>query len=222
LRLRPHGSAGPLTYPLDQVKRYYSPSGEAAPFERQALIKLRRVAGDEALGRELEVHRDQFVYSDQVWDLDTALDLRRRQVAELVKPGTVNAKYSRGGVIDIEYAVQYLQIMHGKSHAELRTSSTLEAIDGLLRVQLVSRQERDDLREAYLFLRAVIDGLRIVRGNARDLVLPERGSDEMKFLARRLRYSEANWNRAATRLEEAISRHMEVAQRFFASRFEAG
>ncbi len=220
LRLRPYGSAGPLASPLDQIRRYYSASGEAAPFERQALIKLRWVAGDESLGREVENHRDGFVYSDQAWDLDAVVDLRQRQIKELVQPGTTNVKYGPGGVIDVEYAVQCLQVMHGKAHRQVRTPATLEALDGLRRVGVISGREREQLREAYLFLRGLIDGLRIVRGNARDLVLPAHGSDEMKFLARRLGYTGVNWDREAARLETAIRRHMSTAHRFFVTRFD--
>jgi glutamate-ammonia-ligase adenylyltransferase len=220
LRLRPYGSSGPLASPLEQIQRYYSASGEAAPFERQALIKLRWVAGDETLGREVEAHRDRFVYSDEGWDLDAAVDLRLRQINELVQPGTTNVKYGPGGVIDIEYAVQYLQVMHGKAHPQLRTPSTLEALDALGRTGMISRKERERLGEAYRFLRALIDGLRIVRGNARDLVVPASGSDDMKFLARRLGYSGSNWDREAARLEMAIRRHMSTAHRFFAARFD--
>jgi glutamate-ammonia-ligase adenylyltransferase len=220
LRLRPYGGAGPLASPLDQIRKYYSASGEAAPFERQALIKLRWVAGDEPLGRKVEAHRDGFVYSGQEWDLDAAVELRLRQIKELVQAGTTNVKYGPGGVIDIEYAVQYLQVMHGKEHREVRTPSTLEGLEGLCRAGVISRTEREQLREAYLFLRALIDGLRIVRGHARDLVLPAPGSDDMKFLARRLGYTGVNWDREAARLETAIRRHMATAHRFFATRFD--
>jgi glutamate-ammonia-ligase adenylyltransferase len=64
LRLRPHGAKGPLATPLATLRDYYRAGGGAAPFERQALIKLRRVAGDEALGAEVERVRDAFVWSD--------------------------------------------------------------------------------------------------------------------------------------------------------------
>lgn len=222
LRLRPYGNAGPLASPLEQVRQYYDASGEAAPFERQALIKLRWVAGDARLGRAVEAHRDRFVYGGQPWDLEKALELRQRQIKELVQPGTTNVKYGAGGVIDIEYAVQYLQVMYGTDHLALRTWSTLEALDALARVRLILRRDRDQLRETYLFLRALIDGLRVVRGNARDLVLPESDSDDMKFLARRLGYSGADWDREADRLAAAIRDHMATARHFFVTRFDAG
>ncbi len=220
LRLRPYGTAGALANPIDHLRSYYSPTGEAAPFERQALTKLRWVAGDEALGRQMEAHRDLFVYSDQHWDLSTALHLRGRQIRELVRPGTVNLKYSPGGVIDVEYAVQYLQIQYGSQHPELRTPSTLEALEGLYRVGIIPEEERDKLRQAYLFLRVLIDALRIVRGNARDLVLPDSQSEEFRFLARRLGYSDQDWEKGTMKLEADIRRHMQQAHHFFTRRFE--
>ena len=121
VRLRPHGSKGQLTNTLSELRRYYGPSGLSAPFERQALIKLRPVTGDQALGAEVERLRDSIVYSGATWNLAEALELRQIQIKELVQPGTINVKYSSGGLIDIEYSVQYLQVMHGHQHPELRT-----------------------------------------------------------------------------------------------------
>ena len=75
-----------------------NPQGAAAPFERQASIKLRFVAGNRALGKAVETHRDRFVYGPEPWDLPTALHLRQRQMTELVQPGTTHVKYGPGGL----------------------------------------------------------------------------------------------------------------------------
>lgn len=219
LRLRPDGTKGPLAVALDRFRSYYHAAGEAAPFERQALTKLRFVAGDPALGRAVEAHRDRFVYGSAPWDRASALHLRRRQIQERVKPGSVNVKYSPGGIIDIEYAAQYLQIQHGHDHPELRTPNTLEALDRLGRRRLLSKEECGRLRDAYLFLRRLIDGLRMVRGNAEDLLLPEEASDEFQFLARRLGYHEADWKKGARRLANEVQRHMKNVRAFFSRRF---
>ena len=72
-----------------------------------------------------------------------------RQIRELVRPGQINVKYSSGGIIDIEYAVQYLQLLHGESHPELRVPNTLDAMDQLLRLQIVNDREYGELRAAY-------------------------------------------------------------------------
>src|SRR5262249_53063050 len=119
LRLRPYGDAGAWSIPFDEFERYYSAHGLAAPFEKQALIKLHWVAGDESLGRRVERHRDLFTYDGAPWNSDDALHLRGRQMRELVKRGEINVKYSAGGIIDIEYAVQYLQLIHGADKPEL-------------------------------------------------------------------------------------------------------
>jgi glutamate-ammonia-ligase adenylyltransferase len=220
LRLRPYGKAGALATPFEQLVNYYSVNGEAAPFERQALIKLRWVAGDETLGRHVEAHRDSFTYSGAPWDWENALHLRRRQMRELVKPGQINVKYSAGGIIDIEYAAQYLQLLHGKDHPELRVTGTLEALDQLRRLRIVSEAEHDMLHAAYLFLRHLIDALRIVRGDASDLLLPEENSEEFKSLARRLGYRERDWKRGAERLVTDIRLWMKKVNSYYVARFD--
>ena len=220
LRLRPYGKAGPSSNPLNQWMGYYDAFGEAEPFERQALIKLRGVAGDESLGQRVEAHRDRFVYSAQPWDRKNALHLRRRQMQELVPPEKINVKYSAGGIIDIEYSTQYLQIQHGSKHPELKSPSTIKALEQLQELGLVSTENHRKLRDAYLFLRLLIDALRIVRGNARDLILPDRNSEEFKFLARRLGYREETWAKTARKLAGDIRGHMGKVHRFFTAQFK--
>ena len=219
VRLRPHGSKGLLANSLEEMRTYYSTRGSAAPFERQALIKLRHVAGDEELGKQIESHRDTYVYSRQGWDLEAALDLRQRQIRQLVEPGTINIKYSSGGLIDIEYGIQYLQLMHGFKYPSVRTPNTLEALQGLGQAKILSSQEVAGLRESYIFFRTLIDGLRIVRGNAKDLLLPTRESEAWIFLARRVGYTTEAWEEGAKKLDADISRHMSFTRRFFLERF---
>jgi glutamate-ammonia-ligase adenylyltransferase len=219
VRLRPHGSQGSLANSLDEVQRYYSDRGQAAPFERQALIKLRYVAGDEELGRQVEAHRDRYVYSADAWPLDAAVDLRRRQIKELTDPGQINIKYSPGGLIDVEYGIQYLQLLHGHRHRALRTPNTLLAIGALLDTKILTAAECKALRTAYLFFRNLIDGLRIVRGHAKDLVLPPRDSEAFVFLARRVGYTTETWGEGAEKLAADVERHMSAAREFFIRRF---
>jgi glutamate-ammonia-ligase adenylyltransferase len=221
VRLRPHGGKGSLANAFEETSRYYSPTGLAAPFERQSLIKLRHIAGDVSLGRQVETHRDSFVYSGAPWDLATALDLRRQQLKQLVKPGEVNVKYSRGGVIDIEYAVQYLQVMHGHDRPSLRTPNTLQALAALVDEGFVARTDGESLRKAYLFTRTLIDGLRMVRGNAKDLVLPPPDSEEFVFLARRVGYATDDWQAGARHLQSDIERHMTFTKNLFERTFGA-
>jgi glutamate-ammonia-ligase adenylyltransferase len=219
VRLRPHGGKGSLANPLDEIRSYYSKTGLAAPFERQAMIKLRAVAGDAALGKQVEAHRDAYVYSGEPWDMTVALDLRRQQLRQLVERGTVNVKHGAGGLVDIEYAIQYLQVIHGHGHPVLRTPNTMQALAGLVECGLVTRQDAEHLRKAYLFIRMLIDGLRIVRGNAKDLVLPPPDSDEFIFLARRVGYTTDDWQAGARHLQTDIEHHMQLTRQFFERAF---
>jgi glutamate-ammonia-ligase adenylyltransferase len=219
VRLRPHGGKGSLTNPLDEIVSYYSATGLAAPFERQAMIKLRAAAGDEALGMQVEAHRDRYVYSDAPWNLSAALDLRRQQLKQLVEPGSINVKHSAGGLVDIEYAVQYLQVMHGHTHRSLRTPNTMQALAALVEHRIVSRLDGEQLRKAYLFVRMLIDGLRMVRGHAKDLVLPPPDSEEFIFLARRVGYQTEDWQAGARHLQTDIEEHMRKTREFFEKMF---
>lgn len=219
IRLRPYGEKGLLANSFEDVKRYYQPEGAAAPFERQAWIKLRHVAGHAVLGRRIERYRDDFVYSRDPWPLDTALHLRRRQIRELVPEGAIHVKYSPGGLIDVEYATQYLQLQHGYQDTSLRTPNTLDALEALQATRVLSRHDATILMEDYLFLRKVIDGLRIVRGNAKDLVLPESGSDDMTYLARRLGYLTDVWKEGGQTFENELQQRMNRTHAIFVKLF---
>ena len=221
VRLRPHGGKGALANAFEEVCRYYSPTGLAASFERQALIKLRHIAGDAVLGHQLEAHRDSFVYGEAPWDIPAALELRRQQLRQLVEPGKVNVKYSAGGLIDIEYAAQYLQVMHGHNHPSLRTPNTLQALAALVNAGLVARTDGAGLRKAYVFTRTLVDGLRMVRGNTKDLVLPPPDSEEFVCLARRVGYTADDWRAGARELQSDIQHHTTLTKTFFERTFGA-
>ena len=218
LRLRPHGAQGPLATSWEVFKSYYSTDGQAADFERQALIKLRWVAGDADLGRRVEARRDGYVYSEAPFDLKAAVSLRERQIAELTTPGEIDSKYSRGGLVDVEYTVQTLQLRHGAAVPKLRIPSTLRAIEALRGAGVLGDSAAAQLSEAYRFLRRLIDAQRIVRGHARDLVLPPPDSDEFLFLARRLGYWEEQ--NASARLATDTAAHRQHAARLYAEVFQ--
>ena len=143
------------------------------------------------------------------------------QTLELVKPGQTNAKYSPGGIVDIEYAVQYLQLLNGNEYPEVRLPNTLEALDQLRRLQIIRESDYGVLHAAYLFLRNLIDALRIVRGDASDLVLPGEHSEEFKSLARRLGYRKNDRQKDAALLAADIREWMKKVNDYFLARFSA-
>jgi glutamate-ammonia-ligase adenylyltransferase len=118
----------------------------------------------------------------------------------------VNAKYSAGGLVDVEYFVQAMQIATGAVDRAVRVTSTLDAIQRLVEGGSVSAERAAELRVTYDLLRRLIDGLRVVRGNAKDLTIPAPDSREFAFLARRLKYP------SPQTLQEEISRRMAFAR----------
>jgi glutamate-ammonia-ligase adenylyltransferase len=206
LRLRPFGSKGTLASSLVAFGDYYAPDGMAEPFERMAMVKLRPVAGDQALLDRVLTIRDDFVYSGRPLELEKVLHLRRRMAEELVKPGMVNLKYSTGALVDIEFFLQTLQIAHGAQHPSLRVTNTMQALKRLVEAGLVEEGRAADLHRAYRCFRRVIDALRAVRGNARDLTLPDPASADFRYLSRRLGFAapeeclrEIEWSRELSR-----------------------
>lgn len=188
LQLRPYGKSSNLAVALDSFRRYFAPDGPAWPYERQALVKLRPIAGNAALGEEVVRLRDRFVYTGQPVDVSALRAMRERQIRHLVTGGTFNAKFSPGGLVDVEYLVQSLQIAHGHRDPSLRVTNTRQAMAALHAAGILDEADYVRLRRAHTFLRWLIDGLRMVRGNARDLTVPPPDSDAFAYLARRLRY----------------------------------
>ncbi len=188
LQLRPYGKAGSLSVSLDAFRRYFGPDGPAWAYERQALVKLRPIAGNQGLGRKVTELRDAFIYSGEPFDATAMRAMRERQIRHLVAGGMFNLKYSPGGLVDVEYLVQGLQITHGGDIPGLRLTNTREAMAALAEAGILSQSDYTRLRKAHTFLRWLIDSLRVVRGNARDITMPPEGSEEFAFLTRRMQY----------------------------------
>lgn len=189
LRLRPHGNNGPLAVSLEGFCRYYGPGNrQAMSYELMALTRLRAIGGDPVLCRQVERLRDEFVYQSYSVDLDEFRELRAKQSHEKNQPGRFNAKFSPGALVDVEYTTQILQMLTGADHPEIRSPRLHVALDGLRHSGALSEEERQRLTAAYDFLRRLINGLRVLRGNAKDLFLPDEDSLEFLRLARRMGY----------------------------------
>lgn len=188
LQLRPYGDAGSLAVSLDSFRRYFAPDGPAWNYERQALVRLRPIAGDPELGAQVAALRDAFVYTGAPFDVAAMRAMRERQLRHLVTAGTVNVKFSPGGLVDVEYIVQALQMIHGHNRPELRVTNTQAAMSALDQAGIISAENYLRLSEAHSFLLRLMNALRMVRGNNKDLTVPPEESEEFAFLARRLGY----------------------------------
>jgi len=190
LRLRPYGNSGPLACSLDRFCRYYGRGGKAHSYERLALVRLRAIGGNSEFGSMVERLRDDMIYSYDSIDVKEIRDLREKQYREKAIKGRLNAKYSPGALVDLEYAVQILQVMYGGKYKELKTPHLHKALEGLAQAGVLEPDEAKGLIDAYYFLRKVINGLRMLRGSAKDLFLPGMDSREYDHLARRLNYKQ--------------------------------
>ncbi|MBT4867755.1 MAG: glutamine synthetase adenylyltransferase [Planctomycetaceae bacterium] len=202
LRLRPYGRAGSLAVSLDAFASYFAAEGAAWPYERQALVKLRPIFGDEEFGARIVRLRDELVYAGEPFDVAAMRAMREKQVRQLVKAGTLNAKLSPGGLVDCEYLVQGLQITNGHRHPSLRETNTLSAMKRLAAAEILSLASFEQLSQAYVFQRRLIDALRMVRGHAKDLTVPAPETEEFLYLARRL-----GDNRDVTQLKGELETH---------------
>jgi len=214
LRLRPYGGNSPLAASLEQFCRYYGPGGAAADYERLALVRLRAVAGDAALGARVERLRDEIVYAASLITPARVLELRRAQCAAMARGARPNAKFSPGGLVDVEYAVQLLQVLHAPAVPTLRTPRIHHALDALRAAGVLEPDETEHLTAAYDFLRRLINAMRMLRGNAKDMFLPAPDDAELAHLARRMGCEESAAPDAAQRLQHEFELHTAVVRAF--------
>lgn len=152
-RLRPESGAGPLARSLVSYLTYYETRGEL--WERQMLIKARPVAGDVELGRQFIEKLVPFVYPRTFFQHPAESIARIKARIEQAIEGEENVKLRPGGIRDIEFVVQALQLVNGGKHKDIREPNTMRAIDRLAEVGFLSRNERETLAAAYVFLRSL-------------------------------------------------------------------
>jgi glutamate-ammonia-ligase adenylyltransferase len=191
-RLRPSGSAGPLVVSRGALAGYHAEKTRV--WERQAFTKARAIAGDIEAGRSVLRELGEIIYSKGL-SPDDAAELKRirsRMEAEIAgeDPSRFNIKTGRGGVVDIEFLVQALQLRHGKEKPHIRTPDTLKALSRLSKAGILDDGEKRLLKEAYVFLRRLEGRLRIVHDRP-DGYLARAGA-ELRTLARRSGYSGAD------------------------------
>jgi len=155
--LRPEGRAGAVSRNLDSYRAWYERWARA--WEFQALIKARAVAGDLELGSRFVELTRPFVWSDAL-DPDAVREVRvmkARAEEELKRKGLTERelKRGRGGIRDIEFAVQLLQLVHGRQDESIRSRTTLDALQQLAQGAYVEHEDADQLSDAYIFLRTV-------------------------------------------------------------------
>ena len=188
LRLRPEGSSGPVVCSLASALRYYDMKGRT--WERQAYVKARAAAGDLDLGEEFLTALEPWIYRQYLGraDISGIKALKRRIEHRSHRDGVDDreVKTGHGGIRDIEFVIQFLQMLNGGDLSELRTGNTLEAIAQLENVGCLTHQERTLLEENYRFLRKIEHRLQIML-DLQTHVLPS-DPEELRKLAIRMSY----------------------------------
>src|SRR3954469_24449367 len=209
MRLRPYGDSGPLVCDVDFLEDYFVAQGRE--WERYAWIKARAISGDAELRTQLERVGRPFVYRKYLdygtlaamrrLHTEVRRDVARRDLAEHVKLGP-------GGIREIEFIVQALQLIRGGREPDLAVRPTLQALSALSRKNLIPQQVAAELTEAYVFLRNVEHRLQYL-DDAQRHELPE-GHEDRGRLATMAGF--ADWPAFHARLSElraSVTRHFE-------------
>ena len=190
LRLRPEGQRGPIAISLPAALQYYDIRGRT--WERQAYIKARPAAGHLELGRDFLAKLEPWIYRRYLSRADiSGIKALKRRIGQLARDQGRDArdvKTGRGGLRDIEFVIQFLQLLNGGDLPALRTGSTLEAIVQLENSGCLTHLERSILEQNYTFLRKVEHRLQILFDLQTHLLPAE--PEELQKLARRMGYAE--------------------------------
>jgi glutamate-ammonia-ligase adenylyltransferase len=208
-RLRPEGQRGPLARSLSSTLGYYDTLGRT--WERQALIKVRPVAGDAALGTDFVEAVQPFVYKRflSFAEINEIKAMKRKIEHQAHRAGGVReVKTGPGGIRDIEFAIQFLQLLNGGELSAVRRRDTLGALQALEAAGCLTDTEYRGLDDAYRFLRKVEHRLQMLF-DLQTHRLPE-NTDELRKLARRMGYS-SNAERGTRNAELGINSAFRVS-----------
>jgi glutamate-ammonia-ligase adenylyltransferase len=176
--LRPEGRSGPLVRSLESYRRYYARWSSA--WEAQALLRARFVAGDVGLGERFTAMIDPVRYPSGGLSAADVIEIRRLKAridTERLPRGadpTTHTKLGRGGLADVEWTIQLLQLGHGHDIDELRTTRTLDALAGAAKAGLITPHQWDVLEAAWRLATRVRNAIMLVRDKAGDQ-LPNQG-----------------------------------------------
>jgi glutamate-ammonia-ligase adenylyltransferase len=211
--LRPEGRDGPLVRSLAAFRAYYE--RWAKPWEFQALIKARPVAGDPALGREFVDLTRPFVYPERLSPeaIREIRGLKARAEKVIASRGVAGREVKRGpgGIRDIEFAVQLLQLVHARRDSALRSANTLDALTALARGAYVGDEDAADLAGAYRFLRNIEHRLQLAQERQTHTV-PE-DEARRRTLARAMGFRDAPARTALEAFEEEWRRIQTLVRR---------
>src|SRR5437867_3919842 len=172
LRLRPGSKGSGFASSVAALEQYYLEHGDL--WERQTLTRARLILGDRALARRVRASLSQLVYGDALprAALKEIAEVRTRIERELGREtrGRLHVKYGRGGLVDVEFLAQALQLVHGHDKPDVRRFTTTAALNGLARAGVLDRATTAGLVERYRLLRRSSAALRLLGARPSDTI----------------------------------------------------
>jgi glutamate-ammonia-ligase adenylyltransferase len=218
-RLRPSGQAGPLVTSLAAFTAYHE-GGGGQTWETQALLRLRPVAGDPVLGTAAAAVVQRLIFREAPGeDPRPEIDRMRTRIEVEVgreAGGQIDLKAGPGGIVDVEFVVQCLQLIHGWRDGALQSPNTLDALVGLRNCGILTEEDGDALVRGYQFLRRVEARLRILQERPTDR-LPA-GGERLAELARGLGYGKGG----AGALRDDVRRHRQRVRQAYTRTLRGG
>jgi glutamate-ammonia-ligase adenylyltransferase len=219
IRLRPGGSAGRVAQSFAAFEAHFTHTAEL--WERQAYLRARPIAGDLDIAKPFMASLFELIYRPTSVESLAAniAAMRRRMELELTKEkvGERHVKLGSGGIVDIEFIVQFLQLAYGSTLSALRVNNTLKVLEAARGAGLLADVDVAQLCDSYRFLRTVQNRLRVVAD--RDISTLPQDPSRLDRLARRLGYHAGDGGIPGERLLADYQRHAERVRGIYEATF---
>ena len=213
LKLRPWGRSGPLVLSVDETEHYYEASTEA--WERFAWLRARIVTGEKESGVDLLQRLQPFIYLRSLSsdDLNRFVHIKSEMGKQRKRQGSWNVKLGEGGIRDIEFFVQMLQIVNAHSHEKLKVTNTMLVLEHLVSMGFLTREEGREISDSYLFLRKLENRLQMV-DEQQTHQLPDDPVQRIK-IASSMGFGNSKENKTLELFDEQLARHKITARTCF-------
>ena len=214
LRLRPWGKTASLIMSIDDTEHYYELGTEI--WERFAWLRARYVAGSESLGTDLleRLRSYRYRYNLDLNDLQEFIDLKNEMALARQQADSWNVKLGVGGIRDIEFFIQVIQMVNARRHPELQQTNITKLIACMIKAGLLNEQHAKAICESYLFLRRLENRLQMI-DEAQVHTLPN-DSKERLVIARSLGFSDADHDDdTLARFDRYLAKQRDIARECF-------
>ena len=213
LKLRPWGRSGPLVMTIDETENYYEASSEA--WERFAWLRARAITGPDELSGDLTNRLHPFVYRRSLSsdDLDRFFEIKSEMSKVRRRKGYWNVKLGEGGIRDLEFFIQMLQLVNAYGCEDLQGTATLSVLSGLNKHGFLTDHEAAEIRHSYLFLRRLENRLQMI-DEAQTHELPDEFGKRL-IVAKSMNISGESESEIIDQFETELFTNQSIAKNYF-------